>query len=81
MSDSHPATTAALRDEMFDFARQRLREEPSHTRRTALVALLEETIRPFTSADTEQGRMARHALRLFVAQWSTHPDYSEEWGL
>ncbi len=80
MSDSDPAA-AALRDEMFSFARQRLREEPSHTRRTALVALLEETIRPFTSADTEQGRVARHALRLFVAQWSTHLDYSEEWGL
>jgi len=81
MSSDLAAATAAIRDEMFDFARQRLREEPSHARRTALTALLEETIRPFTSVDTEQGRVARHALRLFVAQWSTHPAYSEEWGL
>ena len=76
-----PVNDPATRDAMFSFALARLREEPSPTRREALWALMEETIRPYTSADSPQGRVARRALALFVGQWSIHPDWSPDWSL
>jgi len=77
-AEHNPATDL---DAMRGFAHARLRECVSNTQATALYALLEEAIWPSVGANSDAGRIAAHALRLFVAQWSNHPDSRAEWWL
>lgn len=72
--------TETPNDAMHAFARARLREgRMPNQQAVALTAVLEQTIWPLIGVVSHAGRNAELALRLFVRQWSGHPDYQEEW--